>query len=387
VTVRRYGVSVLAAEQARMATAAPAVRIVAVEAIPVALPLRRPLGFASGTIETAHNVLVRIHSDAGIVGCAEAQPRPYTYGETQESIVRAVREWFAPRLEGLDPVAAERARLRCAGLAGNHCARGAVEVALADLAGRLLGIPCATLLGGAADSVAVASMLSFGEPAAMAAEAAELHERYGIATFKAKVGRDPRIDIAAIAAVRRAVPDATLYVDANRGWTLDQARAAGDALIELGVSAIEEPIDLADEAGRRTLAASWSVPLAGDESCLSLPDVARELAGAVSRVSIKVARTAFAESRDILAHCRALGVEAVVGSQYEGALGAWASIAFAAGSAELCGRPAEAANFLDLAADLVSPPRIFGGRVSVPATPGLGPAVDLDALAHYRTDG
>jgi L-Ala-D/L-Glu epimerase len=48
----------------------------------VALPLHRPVGFASGTIETAHNVLVRIHSDAGVVGCAEAPPRPYTYGET-----------------------------------------------------------------------------------------------------------------------------------------------------------------------------------------------------------------------------------------------------------------------------------------------------------------
>jgi L-alanine-DL-glutamate epimerase-like enolase superfamily enzyme len=380
-------VSIPATNLARLATAAPAVRVTAVEAIPVALPLRRPLSFASGAIETADNVLVRIHSDVGVVGCAEAQPRPYTYGETQESIVGAIREWFTPRLEGCDPLALERARLRCEGLEGNHCARGAVEVALADLAGQLLGIPCAILLGGAADSVSVASMLSFSEPAAMAEEAAELHERYGIDAFKAKVGRDPRLDAEAIAAIRRALPDATLYVDANRGWTFDQAREAGDALIALGVSAIEEPIDLRDDAGRRALAESWSVPLAGDESCLRLRDVARELTGAVSRVSIKVARTAFAESREILAHCRAVGAEAVVGSQYEGALGAWASIAFAASSGELCRRPAEAANFLDLAADLVEPPQIVGGRVSVPTAPGLGVTVDPDALAHYRTDG
>lgn len=371
---------------ARAGTAGPGGRVTAVEAIPVALPLRRPVGFASGSIETANNILVRIHSDAGIVGCAEAQPRPYTYGETQESIVRTVREWFAPRLLGCDPLAGERARMLCAGLDGNHCARGAVEVALADLAGQLLGVPCATLLGGAAESVAVASMLSFGAPAAMAEEAAQLHERYGIAAFKAKVGREPRLDVEAIAAVRQAVPGAALYVDANRGWTVNQAREAGDALIELGVSSIEEPIHLGDEAGRRALAQRWSVPLAGDESCLSLSDVARELAGAVGRVSIKVARTAFAESRDILAHCRALGAEAVVGSQYEGALGAWASIAFAAGSAELCRQPAEAANFLDLAADLVERPQIIDGRVGVARAPGLGAMVDPDALAHYRMD-
>jgi L-alanine-DL-glutamate epimerase-like enolase superfamily enzyme len=379
-------VSVHANNLPRIATAAGAARVVAVEAIPVALPLRRPVSFASGSIGTAHNVLVRIHSDAGVVGCAEAQPRPYTYGETQESIIRAVRYWFAPRLEGCDPVASERARARCAGLEGNRCARAAVEVALADLAGQLLGVPCAVLLGGAADSVAVASMVSFDEPAAMAQEAAEVHDRYGITTFKVKVGRDPSLDVAAIAAIREAVPDAALYADANRGWTLEQARTAGRRLIDLGVLAIEEPIDLADEAGRRALADSWSVPLAGDESCLSLADVARELAGAVSRVSIKVARTAFAESRDIVAYCRAVGADAVVGSQYEGALGAWASIAFAASSATLCRRPVEAANFLDLAADLVEPPRIADGVVHVPDAPGLGVAVDSDALAHYRMD-
>ena len=71
-----------------------------VEAIPVALPLRTPAQFASGTISTADNVIVRVHSDAGLVGCAEAQARPYTYGETQTSIVEAVHTWLGPRLIG-----------------------------------------------------------------------------------------------------------------------------------------------------------------------------------------------------------------------------------------------------------------------------------------------
>jgi len=384
------GVSDQLAGAAGSLVAAPAAisgaRVIAVEAIPVALPLRRPLGFASGTIETAYNVLVRVHSDAGVVGCAEAQPRPYTYGETQDSILDAVRGWLGPRLEGVDPLAAERARQRCAGLEGNHCARAAVEVALADLAGQLLGVPCATLLGGGADAVSVASMLSFGDPAGTAEEAARLHERHGIAAFKAKVGRDVALDIACVTAIRHAVPEALLYVDANRGWTLEQARAAAPALAELGVAAIEEPLDLADEAGRRRLAREWDVLLAGDESCRSLSEVARELTGAVSQVSIKVARTAFLESREILAHCRAAGAHAVVGSQYEGALGAWASIAFAAGCGELCAAPAEVGNFLDFSGDLVAPPTIVDGRVAIRAEPGLGVMIDPAALAHYGMD-
>ena len=54
--------------------------IVAVEAIPVRLPMRRPGVFASGRIDVAENVLVRVRSESGLCGQAEAQSRPYTYG-------------------------------------------------------------------------------------------------------------------------------------------------------------------------------------------------------------------------------------------------------------------------------------------------------------------
>jgi L-alanine-DL-glutamate epimerase-like enolase superfamily enzyme len=379
--------SVMLDQRIAVRSAAGLARVVSVEAIPVALPLRAPAQFASGTISTADNVIVRVHSDAGLVGCAEAQARPYTYGETQSSIVEAVNTWFGPRLIGVDPVAHERARAVTAGLEGNRCAASAVMVALADLAAQILGISCSAMLGGAADSVQVASMLSFREPDAMAAEAVELHERFGIAAFKVKVGRDPELDLAAVRAVRQAMPTAALYVDANRGWSLAQAQRVGGELIELGVEAIEEPLDLADETGRRRLAELWSVPLAGDESCLDLAGVADQLAShIVGQVSIKVARTAFDESAAILAYCRGCHVRTVVGSQYEGALGAWASIAFAASSRELCQRPAEASNFLDLAADLVAPPEIVDGRVHVSDASGLGVSLDEHALATYRVD-
>ena len=336
----------LPAGDARVASA----RIVEVEAIPYALPYRRPARFASGAVERADNVLVRIHTDAGLVGHAEAQPRPYTYGETQASIVAAIRGWFAPRLLGMRPGAIEEARAACAGLAGNHCAHGAVDVALWDLLGQLAGVPCSTLLGGYADRVAVAHMVSFDTPAAMADDAAGVHAEHGVRAFKVKVGRDPALDIAAVAAIRDALPEALLYADANRGWTPAQAMFAGDALVGLGVEAIEEPIAIEDLRGRRLLAERWDVPLAGDESCLSLADVRRAIAeGAVGQVSVKVARTGFSESRDVLGLCRAERMPVVIGSQYEGALGALASIAFGAAFADTASRPVEATNFRDLA--------------------------------------
>jgi L-alanine-DL-glutamate epimerase-like enolase superfamily enzyme len=375
--------------QGDAAAALTAARIVEVEAIPYSLPYRRPARFASGAVEHADNVLVRVHTDAGLVGQAEAQPRPYTYGETQVSIAGAVREWFRPRLLGLRPGAREEALHACAGLAGNDCARGAIDLALWDLAGLLLDVPCSALLGGFADRVAVAHMLSFDVPEAMALEAVAMHEQHGIATFKVKVGRDPQVDVDAVRAIRAALPGAELYVDANRGWTLEQAIRAGDALLELGVTAVEEPIAVEDRRGRALLAARWEVPLAGDESCISLQAVRAAVEeGAVGQVSIKTARTGFSASRDILALCRAHRMPVVVGSQYEGALGATASIAFGAAFAETAARPVEAGSFLDLGADLVAdPPRIAEGHVAVPARPGLGVTIDEDALAAHRTDG
>jgi L-alanine-DL-glutamate epimerase-like enolase superfamily enzyme len=364
------------------------IRISALEAVPFAVPYRRPAGFASGTVTTADNVLVRVHTDAGLVGQAEAQPRPYTYGETQDSIVSAVGTTLHELLLGVNPLHTEVVAERCGRIAGHRVARGAVDLAVWDLAGQLLGCPCHVLLGGYSSDVAVAHMISFGTPDEMAADALAVHERLGVRTFKIKVGRAPELDVAATRAVRDALPDADLYVDANRGWSFQDALRAGDELVALGVRAIEEPIALDDHAGRRRLADRWPVPLVGDESCISLRHVARELEdGTVRAVSVKTARTGFTESRRILDVCAARGIPVVVGSQYEGASGALATVAFAAAFAATAGQPAEVTNFLDLNDDIVvSPPAIGCGRAAAPAAPGLGLQIDEERLQRYRVD-
>lgn len=75
-------------------------KITAVEAIPFAIPYTKPLKFASGEVHTAEHVLVRVHTDDGIVGIAEAPPRPFTYGETQAGILAVISEVFTPRSSG-----------------------------------------------------------------------------------------------------------------------------------------------------------------------------------------------------------------------------------------------------------------------------------------------
>ena len=67
-----------------------------VEAIPYAIPYRKPLRFASGEVATAEHVLVRVHTDDGVVGTADAPPAPFTYGETQVSVRSIVADHFGP---------------------------------------------------------------------------------------------------------------------------------------------------------------------------------------------------------------------------------------------------------------------------------------------------
>ena len=232
-------------------------------------------------------------------------------------------------------------------------------------------------------------MVSFGEPAAMADEAVAVNERLGVNTFKVKVGRAPALDVAAVRAIREALPGADLYVDANRGWSYDDAVRAGDALVELGVRAIEEPISVEDRAGRLRLAERWAVPLGGDESCISLAHVDRALEeGAVRVVSVKTARTGFTESRRILDLCLARNVPVVVGSQYEGAIGA-------IGDDRVRRRVRRHRRPAGRDHELPRPRRrsrrrarrrsATAARRSPPA-PGLGIEVDEERLQRYRVD-
>ena len=230
-------------------------------------------------------------------------------------------------------------------------------------------------------------MISFGEPAAMADEATRSTRARGRdLQGQGRTRAGPRRRGGR--AFRDALPGADLYVDANRGWSYDDALRAGDALIELGVQVIEEPISTEDRAGRLRLAERWAVPLGGDESCISLG--ARRPRARGGRGPGREREDGADRLHGVAPDPRSLprgNVPVVVGSQYEGAIGAAATIAFAAAFAATAGQPAEITNFLDLADDLVvAAPQIRDGRAAVPATPGLGVEVDEERLQRYRVD-
>ncbi|WP_433033432.1 mandelate racemase/muconate lactonizing enzyme family protein [Actinomycetospora sp. CA-053990] len=364
-------------------------KITSVEAIPLAIPYRRPFAFASGRVTAADHVLVRITTDDGFVGHGEAPPRPYTYGETAASIVAAVRDLFSPVLVGADPFARERLRADLARTVANNAARGAIDVALWDLVGQACGQPVHVLLGHAADDVRVAHMIGLGTPAEMVADALEMSDEYGVDAFKVKVGRDLGHDLVAVRELRRELGDAVeLYADANRGWDADTAVVAARRLDDLGVTMLEEPNPADDVLGRRRIVRESPIPIVGDESTITLGAVARSLLDGDSQsISVKVARTGFTDSAKIVGLCEGLGVTTMIGNQIDGMLGSVASTALGCGLRALARHPVEVTNHLLMTDDvLAEPPVIADGRASARQAPGLGVTIDPDKLAHYRVD-
>ena len=362
--------------------------IQSIETIPYAIPYKKPLKFASGMVNVADHVLVKVTTADGVIGFADAPPRPYTYGETQESIVAVIEKLFAPQVQGLKLTDAERIREILNRTIGNDAAKGAVDIAIWDALGKTLGLPVHEMLGGYTKSIKVSHMLGFDDPQVVLEEALEMRETYGINAFKVKVGRSPiGLDLAICKVLRDGLgEEADIYVDANRGWTSTQALAALPALMEAGVSTLEEPCDAKDALGRREIVKKSLIPVVGDESVPTAGDVSRELmSGGCTAISIKTARGGFSNATRILNLCEGMGVEVMIGNQIDTQLGTAASLAFGAAKKSTTKKAAELSNYLDMADDLVvNPLKIENGEMTVSSLPGVGIELDEQKLNHYR---
>lgn len=365
-------------------------KIVAVEAIPYSIPYRKPLRFASGEVRAASHVLVRVTTDDGIVGAADAPPRPFTYGETQRGVVAVVEDLFAPQVIGRGLLEREAILEDLARTVGNPTAKAAIDMAIWDALGRTLEMPVTGLLGGYTDRMRVSHMLGFDEPAVMVSEGQRMRELHGISTFKVKVGRRPvALDTAVVRALREGLgPDVELYVDGNRGWTASEAAGAMAEMADLGLTLAEELCPADDVLSARWLGQQLGVPVVADESATTPAEVTRQLlSGAASAISIKTARTGFTGSQRVLHLCEGLGVEVVVGNQVDGQLGTACSVVLGAAHRRTSARAGELSNFLDMTDDLLTEPlRISGGELLVPTGHGIGVEVDPEKLARYRID-
>lgn len=361
-------------------------KVTHVEAIPFRIPFTVKKVWARGSLDAAEHVLVRIRTDSGLTGIAEAPPRPTIYGESLRSIVAAVQDWFGPAVTGLDPYETEKVLDRFDQWVGNPTARAAVDMALTDIKAQAAGVPVYKLLGGWTDQVPVCVRVPTGIGDAVVRSCASFLERHGIATFKIKVGMKQDQDVATLRAVREELgPAVRLCPDANQGYDPHTAIRVLKAIEDLDITLIEEPCRIENDRGRRQVARSTAIPLMGDESCTNLAEVRRQLSlGVVDIISIKVARTGFAISQRIAHLCEAESVVNLCGTQADSSIGAVCGAHFAA-SCRNVKLASEVTGFLDLVDDLLTePPKIENGMIKLSDRPGLGIQIDEEKLKRYR---
>jgi muconate cycloisomerase len=332
-------------------------------------------------------VLVRVADDAGRVGLGEASVTSVWSGETQAGTLALIEQVLAPLVVGADPFDVEwiSRRLDRAAFA-NSFAKAALEMALLDLQGQTLGVPVYKLLGGrcpdAADGIRLKFVVGAVEPAVAAARARRMVER-GWRAIKVKVGRHehPRADVERLRAVREAIgPDVWLSVDANGGYTVDQAVWVAPRLERLDVALIEQPTRRGDHPAMAEVRGRSDIPIMADESVFTPQDaldvIRHRAADVLSLYPGK--HGGIRATQQIAKLAEAAGVPCTIGSNLERevATAAMAHVTVCTANIQCERFPGDLIGPVYYTQPLSRPPlRYQADRLWVPAGPGLGVSV------------
>jgi L-alanine-DL-glutamate epimerase-like enolase superfamily enzyme len=323
------------------------------------LRLAEPFVISRSVTTEAEVVEVEVRLD-GISGLGEAAPQD-RYGESVESACAFLDE--AGDCLGDDPFALEAIERRLAGIPGETAAKAALDAALHDLCGKLVGQPVWRLLGLDRAGPPTSWTIWLGDPDDMARRTERVGPRFE--RLKLKLGARDGLDVERVRAVR-SVTRLPLMVDVNEYWEPDEALENIGMLAELGVEYVEQPLPAGDDAGRRLKERS---PLAiyVDEDVHLAADVPAA-AERAHGVNIKLAKSGGIREAVRIAHAaRALGLGVMLGCMVESSLG----IAAACQVASLCDYVDLDGNLL-LADDPWEGVRLVDG-VQVPSEePGLG---------------
>ena len=323
------------------------------------LRLEAPFTISRSTSVEEEVVWVELAHD-GLSGFGEAQPQDH-YGETVEGAEAFLDE--AAALLGDDPFALEAIGARLGELPGNQAAKAAVDGALHDLCGKLVGQPVWRLLGLERNGRPTSWTIWLGDPDDMARRAEAVGGRFR--RLKLKLGGRDGLDVERVRAVR-GVTGLPLQVDVNEYWEIEEALAAVQELADLGVEYVEQPLPAGAPDGAR-LRRESPLPIYVDEDVHTLTDV-QEAAQRAHGINVKLAKSGGIREAVRMAHAaRALGLGVMLGCMVESGLG----IAAAAQIGSLC-------DHLDLDGNLLLaedpwPGVAFADGVQVPSDrPGLG---------------
>ncbi|HLK94503.1 MAG TPA: dipeptide epimerase [Nocardioidaceae bacterium] len=339
-------------------------------------PLHTPFITALRSTTVLESLLVEVLDENGAHGIGEAPAVEVVTGQSLASLQNCVDGPLRSVVMGRDaddlvPLLHDVSRQ----VPGNPTARAAVDVALHDLAARRRGLSLPRFLGGTKLQVRTDVTVSAGEGGRLAAVARD-RVADGFDVLKVKVGTDPVTDVDRVLAVRAAIgPAVTMRLDANQGWTPQEAVRVLGRLEDAGalVELVEQPVTAADIDGLSWVRHRVQTPVMADESVFGLRDLVTVISkDAADLVNIKLAKAGgLLPARALLELARAHGLGTMVGSMMEGPVGVGAAASLAAVHGTTVVSDLDAAWWL-------AGPTLPGGLryesavVHLPDSPGLG---------------
>jgi L-alanine-DL-glutamate epimerase-like enolase superfamily enzyme len=320
------------------------------------LPLVHPFTIARGSEVSARTVLLRL-SWSGLEGLGETAPIA-RYGESAESVTAYFREHAAfgddPYL--LDDLLAEDipAAARCG-----------LDVALHDLIGKDCGKPLYRLLGlNPVETPLTSFTIGIGDPETTLRKVAELGEH---PVMKVKLGAGSRASQIETVELIRSKYNGTIRIDANEGWSAEEAAAILRELDRFGIEFCEQPIPAGHPEQLRYVREHSAIPIVTDEDSRTAEDLPA-LIGCVDGVNVKLVKTGGIRGALKMIHtARALKFKIMIGCMVESQI-------LATAAAQL----SPLADWADIDGPFLTKDDPFAGitydrgRIILPDGPGLG---------------
>lgn len=369
-------------------------RLDSIQVFPIRLPLKAVLTLPRGpsrTLEEGKRIaLVKVTDSDGLVGWGEAGPSRRWSAETLESCVTSIRHYLAPAVLGHDlfDIAGLHAKmnreLAVGPDPGQPIAKCAIDLAVHDLIGKRLGINLQSWLGAKrADSVKLARLVSAATP-----EEAEQITTAAVAEgyrgFKVKVGHHKQLDADIVRAVVDASAGSYVWVDANQGYTLEEALRMSRHFERLGITLFEQPVAMSDVYAMKKLLSASGLTIALDEAAIGLPFVIELIRReAVEGLAIKVSKVGGIHyARQMCDLALNAGITLIGSGLMDAPIGFAASVhLFAAYGLQL---PVDLNGPQFIAEDYLDEPLPIRDQVAhVPDGPGLGVVIDEAKVARF----
>jgi L-Ala-D/L-Glu epimerase len=291
----------------------------------------QPFAIATGTMHSAQNVFIKVHTNEGIFGAGECSAFPYITGETQDTCLAMAKD-FAALWKGKDPldIPARLQELE-AFTARNSTIKSAFDMALYDLAAKVENVPLYQFLGGAKREVKTDITIGIGPVEEMVEKAVQFEEE-GATILKIKIGKNAYEDVEKIQHIRQAVNAATkIRVDANQGWLYEDAVFALQALDQFDVEFCEQPMRTWYDDYLPELCHNAAVNVMADESCYNHHDARRLIqTKSCDSINIKIAKSGgIAEALIIHNIAEEAGIPCMIGGMLESRFALTANLHFA----------------------------------------------------------